>query len=211
MGIILVENIIQSILKTQFVDQVVSEDLIDEVFESDVYTEASICDIKAYFGKHKIHVFPQYPFEDVKAPALYVASGDTSFQENLIDAVKSTAGVDKTTGKDVKTLFDGEVYRKSARVIATANNANIAVSLAAIAQYALISNRLTFMQYRLHNMELNYSEFDLISKFLPQTHLYRNLMVTFQVIDYYKRETANVIAGIDIDIQTEDFEQGIPV
>ncbi len=204
MGIIVAEKVVQSVLKSQFDEGSVSDALMADVFESDVYTTEDINDIKTYFGKHKIHVLPNYPFEDVKAPALYVTSADVSFQENLMDAGELQQTVEEGTKYEV------ELYKKSTRVVVVANNVTITVVLSTIAQYLLMVNRSTFNQYRMYNMDISYSEFDMLAKFLPQTYTHRSLIATFSVADMYKRETAKVIKGIDIDIKSDDFKAGIP-
>lgn len=194
MGIILADKVVQTVLKTQIPAGVVSVALIDEVFEADIYTEADMCELKTYFGKHKVYIKPNYPLDDKESPALYVVQADANQQEDLMDAVDlietSTEG----------TLYDGEIYKKSVRISVTADNVNIVTALAGIVQYLMMQAKPTFGQFRMMNVSVSSPEFDLIDRFIPQTLFYKTVMVNCSVVDLNKRETAKIIKTIDVDI-----------
>lgn len=206
MGIVLLDAIVLSILRTKLVT--VNDALIDEVFDQDFYAEDERAAIKRYFQKlvSKDHptvvpILPGFPTADTKVPAVYVMPSDG----RLMEITMGFEEADPSSEIEGAGLVRPEINSKNVRVLIIGNDNLSSITLSAIVEYMLAASRDTFSRYGAANMTYSFTEPDIfLRQLLPQFTFMRSLMVTAQVTDKIKIDTLVTQSKIRLGVVTFD-------
>jgi hypothetical protein len=196
MSIILPEKAVQTLLtnKIQVFNAAVPLNM-NEMFSSSLYGQTNINDWINYYSDHQIKVKLGWPNEETEVPTLYVAASDAVHDETTIGPADRYV-----LSSDNYATEDMHIYSKGTKVIAAADNYNIALTMAAIAEYFIHQNSPWFEDFGMSTPKINFQEFDFASQFWPQKLHYRSFIVTFMVVDAIIVSKDDTIKGINVDL-----------